>query len=286
MTVRFSTRIEVSKPSNLLDALADETSISKLRLKECLTKGGVWLKRPGRKERRVRRAKHLLKAGDIVHIYYDAAILGARVAEPEQIFRSPTYSVWNKPAGMLSQGSRYGDHCSLLRYLEKQQGIAQPYLVHRLDREAHGLMVVAHDKKAATMLSAIFREREVTKKYLAWCHGRVGAPGNEQTISAPLDAKNARTDFRVRAYNDKQDISLLDIDLFTGRYHQVRRHLLGLGHPLVGDRKYGAQTDDKELQLVAYLLRFKCPSTHQDVTFTLADTALSPPVWPVEEWQR
>ncbi|MBB5346483.1 RluA family pseudouridine synthase [Desulfoprunum benzoelyticum] len=252
------------------DLLAAATGLSKTAVKEAMAKGAVWLQRSGSKERRIRKAAVALRAGDHLALYYDPAILALAPPPPLLLAAERYYSVWYKPAGLLSQGSRFGDHCSLLRHAEKLKEIgAAARLLHRLDREARGLVLLAHGRSAAAALSRMFQTREIEKRYRAEIHGILGPVGEVMVCDAPLDGKTSRTVVTVQEICAERGTSRVDIVLETGRYHQIRRHLSSLGHPLVGDRRYGAGNDSAELQLVAWSLAFICPFTGRQRRYSL-----------------
>jgi 23S rRNA pseudouridine1911/1915/1917 synthase len=135
----------------------------------------------------------------------------------------------------------------------------RPGIVHRLDRDTSGLMVVAKTEAALEHLHRQFKGREVKKTYLALVHGRPPAP--EGIIEAPVgrdprqrkqmavvaDGREART--RYRLLEDLGDYSLLAVSPETGRTHQIRVHLAWLGAPVVGDRVYGRGRAEKRLGL-------------------------------------
>jgi len=82
------------------------------------------------------------------------------------------YSIWNKPSGMLSQGSKWGDHCTIYRWVEKNlQPERAAFVVHRLDRAATGLILLAHKKSVASQFSRLFEKREIYKRYLVKVKG-------------------------------------------------------------------------------------------------------------------
>lgn len=279
--MKLTLRLKVAATAAAVDVLADKAGLSKGALKDALEKGAVWLKRQGAGERRIRKAKFQVHSGDLLSLYYDSEVLKTVVPEPRCVADESRYSVWFKPAFLLSQGSRYGDHCSLLRYVERYGPAPRAvFLIHRLDREASGLVLLAHDAEAAAAFSQLFQDRNIEKRYRAQVHGLIGSPGTELTIDSPLDDKEALTSLRVTAHNDQAAASTVDIQLHTGRLHQIRRHLAGIGHPLLGDSRYGDKPakpikptkptgGDIPLQLVAYELAFCCPFTKQQRRYTL-----------------
>lgn len=263
-------RLTVSQPILPPELLASAAGLSRSIIKDAMIKGAVWLKKPGKKEQRIRKASFSLLPGDRIALYYDPEILALRPEQPECVAMERQYSVWDKPAGLLSQGSRYGDHCSLLRFAEKVPGIAaSARLVHRLDREARGLVLLAHGRQAAARLSAMFQTREIEKRYQAEVHGIFGQPGDNLVCDAPLDGKASRSTVTVMQVFGERDTSRVEVLLETGRYHQIRRHLSGIGHPLVGDRRYGNRKETASLQLTAFSLAFTCPFSGKNRRYLL-----------------
>ncbi len=249
-----------------VDVLSEDSGLSRGAVKDAMNKGAVWITR-GRKTQRLRRVKRSLKRGDQLHLYYDSKVLSEPVAEPELIDDAVCFSVWNKPYGLRSQGSKWGDHCTVVRCAEKRLD-RSALTVHRLDRAASGLIVVAHGRRPAAELSRQFREREVTKRYHVRVHGEF--PESPVSVDAPLDGKSAVSHFQRLTMKGHQ--SLVDVTIETGRKHQVRRHLADIGHPVVGDRLYGGGIDDGEdLQLKAVELGFRHPQSGDDVTYRLED---------------
>jgi len=202
--------------------------------------------------------------------------------------------VIGKPAGMLSQADHTGD-ADILSVMKdwvgtefNKPGNVYLGLVHRLDRPASGLMVIARTSKAAARLTAQFKRRAVEKRYLAWVEGAppqrvswddylvkenqqvrvvdAGAPGAKH---ASLDLETLQTD---------GGRSLVVIQLHTGRAHQIRVQCASRGFPLVGDFRYGAGTelDGRNLALHAGALALDHPTRETRMGWT----SLPPATWP------
>ena len=256
-----------ASPVELLQAA---TGLAKQRIKVAMTQGAVWLTR-GRHTQRLRRATRSLRQGDELHLYYDAAILAETPPQPELVADVGEYSVWRKPYGLRSQGSKWGDHCTLVRWAERHLEPERPaFTVHRLDRAANGLMLVAHTKRTAAALATLFRRRAVDKRYLALVAGDFSVHPDPLRVAEPIDGKEAISEFSLRAISDDGKRSLVDVRIETGRKHQIRRHLAGLGHPVIGDRQYGTgEEDGVDLQLTACRLAFHCPVADAPVVYEL-----------------
>jgi tRNA pseudouridine32 synthase/23S rRNA pseudouridine746 synthase len=270
---RFEKHIEVTQRDNIaVDFLAAETGLSKQLIKQLMQKGAIW-QTIGKKTQRLRRAKKSLRQGATLHLYYDKAVLDMIPPEPTLLVDEGQYSVWHKPYGMLSQGSKWGDHCTITRWAE-QHLLPQrnSFTVHRLDRAANGIIIVAHEKKAAAALSDLFQRRQIDKRYRIWVHGQFD---NEITLDKPasidseIDGRQAKSHFSFVEYDAEKNQSLLDVSIETGRKHQIRRHSAELGFPVVGDRLYSDITVADDLQLTAYYLAFQCPFYHKQQVFNL-----------------
>src|SRR5210317_1548138 len=153
--MRIESHVTVeTEGENAVDVLKNASGLPKQRIKFAMTQGAVWLTR-GRNTQRLRRAKRALRVGDEVHLYYDAKILAETPVEPTLIADVGAYSVWHKPYGLRSQGSKWGDHCTVVRWAERHLEPERPgFTVHRLDRAASGLILVAHSKAMAAALSS------------------------------------------------------------------------------------------------------------------------------------
>ncbi|MEP3563461.1 MAG: RNA pseudouridine synthase, partial [Marinobacter sp.] len=123
--------ITVNATQTAVDALAQASDLPKQRIKDAMAKGACWWLQKGKRVR-LRKAKRELKPGTRIELFYDDALLAREPETPTLIEDKGRYSVWNKPHGLLSQGSQWGDHCSLLRLAEIQLN-RSCFLVHRLD---------------------------------------------------------------------------------------------------------------------------------------------------------
>ena len=155
-------------------------------------------------------------------------------------------------------------------------------LVHRLDRPVGGIMIFARTSKSASRLSNQVREKIFKKKYLAVVDGKFEK--NQGTLEDYLykderhnmskvvkkekkNAKLAKLDYKVLKYNPVKDLSLVEVNLHTGRHHQIRVQLSNFGHSIFGDQKYGTRGKGKQIALWAYELTIVHPVTKEEMIF-------------------
>ncbi|MDR2746786.1 MAG: RluA family pseudouridine synthase [Treponema sp.] len=177
----------------------------------------------------------------------------------EVLFENEFCLVLNKPAGLAVQGGE-GVGLSLDRILEAEYR-PRPLLVHRLDKDTSGVILTAKGPEAAARFSAVFAGPGGAKKqYLAVCAG-LPRPA-EGIIRLDLEVrgragvrKKSETRYRLAASSPDGEFSLLELELGTGRTHQIRRHLAGIGHPILGDDKYGDFALNKTLRKTRGLRR-------------------------------
>ncbi len=264
-------KIDVESPETACDLLAEKSGLSKGRIKDAMNKGAVWLKGKRGGTKRLRRATTRLRQGSHIELYYDKDILSCVPPAADCLEDRIAYSAWHKPAGLMSQGTKYGDHCSLLRQAELFfRPPREVYLVHRLDREVSGVMLIAHNAGAAAELSALFERNLIVKKYHAEVLGIIGETGARSTIEIPLDGKAAVTEYSVLSSDPEKNTSAVEIIIKTGRLHQIRRHFDMIGHPVMGDPRYGKGNKNSEgIKLAAVSLEFLCPVARKRVCFSL-----------------
>jgi len=264
--------------------------LSKGQLKQAIAKGALWLTQ-GQHTQRLRRLKRVLQPNDELHFYYNEAILSTKVDKAVLISDEMHYSVWYKPYGMLSQGSKWSDHCTITRFAQQMLEPERPvFIVHRLDRAASGLILVAHTKTAARGLSAIFEHRTLSntsnptinkkptaailnKYYHVILEGNHSLRPQPDIIKNAIEGKEAQSTFTHLTYNKAQDRSLVTVKIDTGRKHQIRIHAAMIEMPVVGDRLHGHADENeiKNLQLSAVSLSFTCPITEDKKHFELED---------------
>jgi tRNA pseudouridine32 synthase/23S rRNA pseudouridine746 synthase len=253
------------------DFLASRTGLSRGKVKDAMNKGAVWIGKGKGRLRRLRRATAAVNKGDRIEFYYDEKLLLLKPLVAVSLSDRRHYSVWYKPPGLVAQGTMYGDHCSLLRQTELFfRSVREVFLVHRLDREASGLMLVAHSRVAAARLSGLFQKNLIVKEYRAEVVGKAGEKGRHGNIAFPLDGKPSLTEFEVESYDPEKNTSIVNVRIKTGRLHQIRRHFDMIGFPVIGDPKYGKGNKNREgMKLKAVSLRFLCPFENREVKFTL-----------------
>lgn len=258
-----------------LTQLAGSCGLPEEVLSDAAQKGAVWCKPvKAHRLRRVRDLEEPASLGDVLYLNYNASVLAQTPLTPTLIADEVNYSIWSKPSGMLSQGSKWSDHCTITQTVSKLHG-KPTYLVHRLDKAAAGLIVVAHTKNALKKLTDLFAERKVEKHYQAQVHGHLNDP-LPMRLDAEVQNKSAVTDVLEASYDKKLDTTSLLVSIETGRKHQIRDHLSSKGFPVVGDRLFDAdRKHEQDLCLTASKLAFECPFTHVKKSFDITDKQVS-----------
>ncbi len=239
-----------------------------------------------------RKSSFKLRAGDRVSITFDLPErregLIAQDIPIDVLYADEHIIVVNKPSGLVvhpgagvSEGTLVN---ALLFRFPELAGIGpedRPGIVHRLDKETSGAMVVARSKEAYEALLKMFKKREVHKTYLGLVWGRMGKNEGEFTWSIGRHVKHGQR-FSTRGRSPRQaltaytvkkvfkDMSLVELRPVTGRTHQIRVHLAAAGHPIAGDNRYGHRRPKKEyprLFLHAWKLAFAHPVTGAAMEF-------------------
>ncbi len=226
-----------------------------------------------------------LENGDKVSLTLPPSIQSMPETIPLNIvYEDDNIAVLDKPAGLVVHPSAgHPDQTLSNALMARYPGLSdkdslRSGIVHRLDKNTSGLMVIAKNDAALADLQSQFKSRSVTRKYLVLVHGHVKSPEGEITASIGRDpmlrqrmaimsgGKDASTLFHVRQYLN--NYTLLELTLMTGRTHQIRIHLSAIGHPVVGDATYGGKADFMARQFVhAYILGFNLPESGKRVEF-------------------
>ncbi len=197
-----------------------------------------------------------------------------------------------KPAGTLSEGEGNGCLPMLLRQRlsELNEKNTDIYTVHRLDRETAGVMVYARTSAAAACLSAQIQNGEFKKQYLAVIHGVPDSPAGMlrdllyydrrlgKSFVVDRERKGVKTaELDYTLLGSQNSLSLISVNLHTGRTHQIRVQFASRSFPLVGDRRYGAPPSEyRGIALLSHKLTFYSPADKSELTFTCSMPSTAP----------
>ncbi|MDP6191215.1 MAG: RNA pseudouridine synthase, partial [Gammaproteobacteria bacterium] len=212
--------LTLTSSQKAIDALQAICPLTRNTLKDAMHKGAVWFQR-GKQTQRIRRQDRRLHAGDQLFLYYNQQVLTQHCPEAELLADEGEFSVWYKPCGMLSQGSRWSDHCTINRWAETHIQPPRPaFIVNRLDRAAQGLMLISHSKSMARELSRHFEQHSIHKAYIAAVDGKFS---EDQVCNFDVNGQSATSHIYALTHSTKH--SLVKIVIETGRKHQIRTHL-------------------------------------------------------------
>ena len=281
-----ASQFTAEKAADRLDRLLAERfpEFSRARLQTFIKNGNVTVNgQPSRASARVEIGDEILLAPPAPE---PAEALPQDIPLPI-LFEDRHLIVIDKPAGLVvhpAVGNRDGTVVNaLLHHCEELSGIGgveRPGIVHRLDKETSGCLVVAKDDPTHRGLVELFAGREICKIYLALCQGRLRLrsgsirepigrhPVQRQKMAVSATGRPAHTDYRVLA--DLSCGSLVECTLHTGRTHQIRVHLKHLGHPVLGDAIYGKRGDFPRQMLHAWKMGFTHPITGEKLAFASA----------------
>ena len=193
----------------------------------------------------------------------------------EIIYQQPNFVIINKPKGIVVHPSKGHSNNTVVNALmgmeiefESNMGETKPWLIHRLDKDTSGLLIVAKNKKEYEYLIELQKDRKIKKYYLAVVSGipdkkyaTIDAPisrnkSHRKKMSINTSGRKSLTTYKVLKSNSK--MSLIELELHTGRTHQIRVHMQAIGHPIIGDKLYGKKSSLIDRQLLhAYKLEFK-----------------------------
>lgn len=246
--------INVKEESRLLEYLVNNEIKSRKDLKAYLKYGNILVN-----GKVTTKFDKLLKVGDIVEIKETKD----KDFDIDIVYEDKDIIVVNKPSGLLSistEGESYTMYRIVSDYLKYTNKFNRVFVVHRLDKDTSGLMVFAKNEDTKEYLQGSW-DKVTVRKYVAVVEG---ITKNQEKIESLLDendvyvyssstGKKAITEYKKIKNNDKY--SMLDIRIYTGKKNQIRVHMKDIGHPIIGDRKYGSKEFPiKRLGLHAYYL--------------------------------
>ncbi|SDB26647.1 23S rRNA pseudouridine1911/1915/1917 synthase [Streptococcus henryi] len=271
-------------------ALADLTELSRSQANEEIKKGTVLVNGKAAK------AKYAVKVGDVISYQVPEEEILEYKAEDiplDIIYEDEDVAVVNKPQGMVvhpSAGHPSGTLVNALMYhvkdLSSINGVVRPGIVHRIDKDTSGLLMIAKNDTAHNALAAELKDKKSLRKYIAIVHGNL--PNDRGMIEAPIGrsekdrkkqavtAKGKEAVTRFQVLERFGDYTLVELTLETGRTHQIRVHMAYIGHPVAGDPAYGPRKTLKgEGQFLhAQTLGFTHPSTGEEMAFTAPAPAI------------
>ncbi|GAB4423297.1 MAG: RluA family pseudouridine synthase [Thermodesulfovibrionales bacterium] len=253
--------VQISEEGQRLDTfLAKKTGITRSQIQRLIDKGYVLVNSTPVSQ------SYRIKAKDVITLRMPEKEAEGLVPEPipiEILYRDKYLVVVNKPAGMVvypAAGHARGTLMNAIAYhigkLASVGGPLRPGVVHRLDKDTSGVMVIALDDDAYYALVEQFRQRTISKRYIALIYGDLKEDKGE--IRRPIGrSESDRKRMSTRVRRGKEAITtwrvikrfgtatLIEVRLATGRTHQIRVHFASIGHPVMGDRTYGKKTEIK-----------------------------------------
>lgn len=270
--------------SRLDKSLADLTELSRSQANEAIKAGTVLV------NGKLAKAKYVVKEGDVItYVLPEEGILEYKAEDIplDIIYEDADVAVVNKPQGMVvhpSAGHTSGTLVNALMYhvkdLSSINGVVRPGIVHRIDKDTSGLLMIAKNDKAHNALAAELKDKKSLRKYVAIVHGNL--PNDRAVIEAPIGrsdkdrkkqavtAKGKPAVTRFTVLERFGNYTLVELQLETGRTHQIRVHMAYIGHPVAGDPLYGPRKTLKGHGqfLHAKTLGFTHPTTGELVEFT------------------
>ncbi|MCK5882484.1 MAG: RNA pseudouridine synthase [Bacteriovoracaceae bacterium] len=242
----FKKKYTENNQRNYAQYIGENSELSNDQIDQVIANGGAWVKPFKKKLKRLRGSNYRLKSGDAVEFYFDSEIEFLDSNEIYEAHEFDGFSLWYKPAGVRFQGNKYGDRGSFLNAVGKDS--LSPIIIHHLDRNTAGLICIAYKNSVAKELMEMLECGEISLSYRAEV---LGHPSSFGIIEEPIDSEPAITSFtRVEKL---EKTSVVDVEIETDCHHQIRRHFNFIGHPIMGDHKYGSGNKrENGLQLVAH----------------------------------
>ena len=269
-------KIIVNKESKLLEYLYENLDMPKKRVKQYLTHGSIYVNNS-----KVTQFDYRLLPG--MNIIIDTDNKNKKELPFDIVFEDDHIIVVNKPSGLLSIATEKEKEKTLFHivreYLVSKDKYAKVFIVHRLDKDTSGLVVLAKDEKTKNKLQENWNEYVSLREYVAVVHGKLKNKEdriiqrlkenrtNLVYVSKDEDAKEAITNYKVIKETD--NYSMVSINIETGRKNQIRVAFSTLRNPIVGDKKYGEKDNENRLFLHANRLKMYYPEIKKDILFEI-----------------
>ena len=271
-------KIIVEKEAELLDYLYNNVDMPKKRIKQYLTHGSIYVN-----NNKTTKYNYKLLPGMNIVIATDNK--NRKTLPFDILFEDNHIIVVNKPSGLLTIATTKEKEKTLYHivreYLVSKDKNARIFIVHRLDKDTSGVVVLAIDEKTKNKLQENWNEYVSLREYVAVVHGKLNKESDKIVqklketktnlvfVSHNEEGKEAITNYKVIKEND--NYSLLSINIETGRKNQIRVAMATINHPIVGDKKYG-NSNDKETRLYLHANRLKMyyPELKKDILFETA----------------
>jgi len=269
--------IPVREDCLLMDFLLKQMGLTHTRVKNLLSGGAVTVNRKA-----VSRHDTPLHRGETVHVMRHKRGVSLENRYVKIVYEDKNLVVIEKQEGILSMAATAKQYCVktvLDEYFEKRHFKCRAHVVHRLDRDTSGLMIYAKDIETAQTLERAWRELVYDRRYVALLSGSMEQEGGTVhnwlkdnkayiTYSSPTDNGGKEAVTHYRRLKVKDNLTLCEMKLETGRKNQIRVHMADLGYPVCGDEKYGdGRNPAHRLALHAYRLFFTHPVTGEDMRF-------------------
>ena len=267
-------KLIVNKEGELLDYLYNNLDMPKKRIKQYLTHGSIYVNN----NKTTQYNYKLIKGMTIV---IDTDNKNKKELPFDILFEDDHIIVVNKPSGLLTIATAKEKEKTLYHivrdYLISKDKNSRIFIVHRLDKDTSGIVVLAKDEKTKNKLQENWNEYVTLREYIGVVHGTLKnkedkivqnlkeTKTNLVYVSRDKDGKEAITNYKVIKENDKY--SMVSVIIETGRKNQIRVAFSTLKHPLVGDKKYGIRDNENRLYLHANRLKMYYPEIKKDILF-------------------
>ena len=272
-------KLRVEQDSELLEYLYNNLDMPKKKIKQYLTHGAIYVNN-------VKTTKYNYKLVKGMNIVIDTNNKNKKVLPFDVVFEDDQIIVVNKPSGLLTIATEKEKDRTLYHivreYLVSKDRNARVFIVHRLDKDTSGIVILAKNERIKNQLQENWNEYVSLREYVAVVHGKLKSEAgrvvqnlketktNLVYVTKKGDGKEAITNYKVIKCND--NYSLVNIEIETGRKNQIRVAMSTLGNPIVGDKKYSTIKDgENRLYLHANRLKVYYPVIKKDILFEIAN---------------